>query len=57
MIRCDRERSGKLTLWLGSWGAGDRNGQGVDGESADGEEGKNSFGEHGDMERREEGVS
>ena len=54
MARCDRERSGKLTLWLGSRGAGDRNGHGVDGENPDGEEGEGSFEEHGDMECGEE---
>jgi len=47
----DRERSGKLTLWFGSRGTG---GQGVDGECADDEEGESSFGEHDDMECREE---
>jgi len=52
VVRCGRERPGKLTLWLGSWGAGDRNAQCVDGESADGEEGENGFGKHDDMECR-----
>jgi len=52
VVRCDRGRSGKLTLW--SRGTGDRSGQGVDGENADGEEGESSFGEHDDMECREE---
>ena len=54
MVRCERERSGTLTLWFRSRGAGDRNGQGVDGESPDEEEGESSFGEHDDMECREE---
>jgi len=39
---------GELTLWLRSRGAGDRNVQGVDGESPDDEEGESSFGEHDD---------
>jgi len=39
-----------LTLWLRSWGAGDRDWHGVDGENADDEEGENSFEEHDDME-------
>jgi len=47
VARCERERSArKLTLWLRSRGASDRNGQGVDGENPDDEEGENSFGEH-----------
>ena len=54
MVRCDRERSGKLTLWLRSGGAGDRNGQGVDGESSNEEGGENGFGEHDDVECRGE---
>jgi len=54
VVRCSRERSGKLTLWLRNRGAGDRNSQGIDGESADGEEGENDFGEHDDMECRKE---
>jgi len=54
VVRCDRERSGRLTLWLRSWGAGDRNCQGINGESADGEEGENDFGEHDDMGCRKE---
>jgi len=37
---------GKLTLWLRSRGAGDRNDQGVGGENPDDEEGESSFGEH-----------
>jgi len=45
---------GKLTLWFRSGGAGDLDGQGVDGESPDDEEGESSFVEHGDMECREE---
>ena len=54
MVRCDREQSGKLTLWLRRRGAGDRGGQGVDGECPDGEEGESSFEEHDDVECREE---
>ena len=54
-VRCDRERSGELTVWLRSGGAGDRSGQGIDGESPDDEEGESSSGQHGDMECREEG--
>ena len=54
MVRCDREQSGKLTLWLRSGGPGDRNGQGVDGESSDPEEDENGFGEHDVVECREE---
>ena len=54
VVRCDRERSRKLTLWLRSRGACDRNGQGVDGEYPDDEEGQNTFGEHDDVECREE---
>ena len=40
----------RLTVWLGSRGAGNRGGQGIDGESADGEEGESGFEEHDDME-------
>jgi len=54
VVRRDRERSDKLTLWLRSGGTSDPNGQGVDGESPDGEEGENSFEEHDDMECDEE---
>ena len=54
MARCDRERSEKLTLWLRSRGAGDRTGQGVDGENPDDEESESSFEEHDGMECREE---
>jgi len=54
VVRCDRERSGKLTLWLRSRGARDRDGHGVDGDGPDGEEGENSFEEHGDTECRDE---
>ena len=54
MVRRDREQSGKLTLWLRSRGAGGRNVQGIDGESPEEEEGKSSFEEYHDMERREE---
>ena len=46
MIRHDKEQLGKLTLWLGSGGTGDWNGQRVDVESAEGEEGESCFGEH-----------
>ena len=53
-MRCDRERSGKLTLWLGSRGAGDRNGHGVHGENPNDEEGEGGFEEHDDMECRKE---
>jgi len=49
----DRERSGKLTVWPRSRGAGDRNGQGVDEENPDDEEGESGFEEHDDMECRE----
>jgi len=49
-----RERSGKPTVWLRSRGAGNRGGQGVDGESPDDEEGESGFEEHDDMECREE---
>ena len=45
---------GKLTLWLGGGGAGDRGGQGIDGESPDGEEGKSSFEGHDFVECRED---
>ena len=54
VVRCDGERSGKLTLWLRGWGAGDRNVQGIDGESPEEEEGESSFEEYHDMERLEE---
>jgi len=47
-------KPGKLTVWLRSGGAGDRNGQGVDGESPDEEEGESGLEEHDDMECREE---
>jgi len=53
-VRCDEERSEELTLWLRSRGAGDRNGQGADGESTDGEEGESSFEEHCGMKCEEE---
>ena len=49
-----RERPGKLTLWLRSRGAGDRNGQGIDGENPDDDEGESSFEEHDDAECCEE---
>ena len=49
MVTCDKERSGKLALsWLRNGRTGDRSGQGIDGESADGEENKDGFGEHDD---------
>jgi len=54
VVKCDRERSGKLTLWLRSRGTSDRSGHGVDGESPDNEEGENCFEEHDDMKCREE---
>jgi len=54
VVRRDRERSGKLTVWPRSRGAGDRKGQGVDGENPDDEEGESGFEEHDDMECREE---
>ena len=53
MVRCDRERSGKLAFWLRTGRTGDRIGQGANGESADGEEGENGFGQHDDRECRE----
>ena len=54
MVRSDRERSRKLTFWLRSGGTSDRSGQGIDGESADGEEGESNFEEHDDMDCHEE---
>ena len=54
VVRYGRERSGKLTPWPRSGGAGDRTGQGVDGECPDDEEGESSSGEHDDTERCEE---
>ena len=54
VVRCDRERWEKLTLWLRTGGAGNGTGQGVDGESPDDEEGENGFGEHDDVDYREE---
>ena len=48
MTRYGGEISGKLTVWLRGGLSGDRNGQGIDGESADGEEGEDGFGEHDD---------
>ena len=45
---------GKLTPWLRSREAGDRNGHGVDRQSPDDEEGENGSGEYDDMECREE---
>jgi len=53
VIRYGRERSGRLTFRLRSRGTGDRNGQGVDGDSADDEGGESDFGEHDDRECRE----
>jgi len=52
VVGCDRERQMKLTLWLRSRGAGNRNGQGADRESPDEEEGESGFEEHDDMECR-----
>ena len=49
VVGCEIERPRKLTLWLRSRGAGDRDGQGVDGENPDDEEGESSFREHGGM--------
>ena len=43
------ENNRGLTLWLRSGGTSDPNGQRVDGESPDGEEGERSFEEHDDM--------
>ena len=57
MVRCDRERSGELTLWARSRGAGDRGGQSVDGESPDGEEGESGFDEHDGMKCEEEQIT
>jgi len=54
VVRCDRERSGKFTVRLRSRGAGDGDGQRVDGECPDGEEGESSFEEHDDVECYEE---
>ena len=55
MVTCDRERSGKLTsTWLRNGRAGDGSGQGIGGESTDGEEDNNGFGEHDDRECCEE---
>ena len=54
MARCDRQRLAKLTLRLRSRGAGDRNGQCVDRECPNSEEGEKNFGEHNGMECREE---
>ena len=48
VIRYGEKQSGKLTLWLRSGLTGDRNGQGVDVERAEGEERENGFGEHDD---------
>jgi len=42
--RYGRERSRGLTLWLRSRGAGDRNGEGADGEYPDEEESESTFG-------------
>ena len=54
VIGYGRKRSGKLTLWLRSGRAGDLNGQGVDRESPDDEEGESSIWEHHGVEFREE---
>ena len=53
VTRCGQGPSGKLTVWLWSGGTGDRNGQGADGESTDGEEGEDDFAEHDDRDCRE----
>jgi len=53
MMRYGRERRGRPTPWLRSGCPGDRNGYGVDGESANGEEGESGFGEHDDEMCRE----
>ena len=53
VIKYGGERSGKLTLWLRKGFTGDRNGQGVDVESAEEERGKSGFGEHDDRDCRE----
>ena len=53
VVRYGRKWSGKLTLRLRSGGASDRNGQGVDGESPDDEEGESSFEEHDDSEEEQ----
>ena len=53
VLRCGKEQWGKLTIRLRSGLSGDRNGQGVDGESADGEGGENRFEEHDYMGCRE----
>ena len=53
MIGYDEGRSKKLTVWLGSRGTRDRNGHGVDVESAEGEEGESGFGEHDDRDSRD----
>ena len=44
----------KLTVWLRSGRTGNWNGQGVDVERTDGEEGESGFGEHDDKNCREE---
>jgi len=49
VVRYGEERCGKLTFWL----TGDRNGQGVDIESAKDEGNGGGFGEHDDRECRE----
>ena len=46
MIKYGRKKSEKLTFWLGS--TGDRNGQGVDGETTDNGD-ENSFEEHNEF--------
>ena len=53
MKRYGGGQSGKLTVWLRSGFTGDRNAQGVGGESADGEEGEDDFEEHDDRDCRE----
>ena len=54
MAICDRERSGKLTAWVRNRRTSNRSAHGVGEESPDEEEGESSFGEHDDMECREE---
>ena len=54
MMRSGKGRSSReLTFWLRSWRPGDREGQGVDGDSADDEGDESGFGEHDYRERRE----
>ena len=53
VITYSGQLSGKLTVWLGSGSTGHRGAQSVHGESADGEEGEEDFGEHDDRNCRE----